>query len=162
MGWSLRAGPEGSGSSPRCGLRRLQGAGRTVRGSGGPAAPAPPPRSPPPTTRLRPDGSRLLVQAPAFRWFGPLTQPPCLSGVCILLSPRTKGWDSETSGKGTKIEGQIRDGAESRHKERKGGAEDFASAPASGEKVWGLKTSGLLSRTQQGGRREQSGQCLRC
>jgi hypothetical protein len=40
------------------------------------ASPQPSPDSPAPPRRL--DGSLLLVQAPAFRWFGPLTQPPLL------------------------------------------------------------------------------------
>lgn len=77
-----KLGPRGSGSSPRCGLRHLQDAGCAVRGWGGSGrASTASPQSFPPTARPRPDGSMaplLLVQAPAFRWFGPLTQPPLL------------------------------------------------------------------------------------
>lgn len=49
-----------------------------ARGSGrvSAASPQPSPDSPAPPRRL--DGSLLLVQVPAFRWFGPLTQPPLL------------------------------------------------------------------------------------
>lgn len=85
-----------------------RGSGRVSTAS---PQPSPTPHSPAPPRRL--DGSLLLVQVPAFRWFGPLTQPPLLirsldSAFFQKKKKKKKGWDSEPSGKGTKMEGQVR------------------------------------------------------
>lgn len=90
---------------------RVPAAQSEARGSGrvSTASPQPSPDSPAPPRRL--DGSLLLVQVPAFRWFGPLTQPPLLiRGLdsAFFQKKKKKGWDSEPSGKGTKMEGQVR------------------------------------------------------
>lgn len=81
MGWSLRSWALGLGVLTSLWPPSASGCRLCCPKLGGPAVPAPPPRSPPPDSPAPPrrlDGSLRLVQAPAVRRFGPLTQPPLL------------------------------------------------------------------------------------
>lgn len=107
--------------------------------AGGPAEPAPPPRSPPPTARPRPEGSRArrsLCKRPPSGGLGPLPNRLAYQGSVLSFLPEQEVGTRETSGKGTKIEGQVRDRGRE-WKQGKGALRrTSAPGPGKGEKVW--------------------------
>lgn len=105
MGWSLKSWPQGLGSSPRCGLRQLQGAARAVGGWGvrplQHRLPEALPRQPgsAPTAR-----SSLCKRLPSGG-LGPCTNRLAYPESVLCFLPEQK---VETQ-KGTKNVGQVRD-----------------------------------------------------
>lgn len=115
---------------------RVPAAQSEARGSGrvSTASPQPSPDSPAPPRRL--DGSLLLVQVPAFRWFGPLTQPPLLiRGLdsAFFQKKKKKVGTQNRLGKGQRWRVRSEVGVESRNGGRKGVAEDLCTGFCQGE-----------------------------
>lgn len=148
MGWSLKAGPEGSGSSPHCGLRQLQGAGRTVRGSGVRPRQHRLPAALPQQPGSAPTARCSLCKRPPSGGLGHLPNSFAYPGSVFCFLPEQKVGTQKLLGKGLRLRARSEMGAESRNKEEKSVAEDLRIRSCQWGEGVGPEN---FCRTQQGG-----------
>lgn len=121
MGWSLKSWPQGLGSSPRCGLRQLQGAARAVGGWG-----VRPLQHRLPEALPRQPGSAPTARSSLCKRLPSGGLGPCTNRLAYLYSAFSQNRRLRLR-KGLKTWARSEMRGESRNKERKSAAEDLCT-----------------------------------